>query len=352
MQPTAARSRLRTILRVGAPLLVLALAASGCLLPPDPVTEDGQDVFNLYLIVLALAAIVFIGVEGFILYAIFRYRRQPGDDVLPEQHHGNNTIEVIWTIIPSVIVLILFIFSVITLGEMEGGSEDAGVTIEVDGFQWQWTFTYPEGGSTTGAIGSPPTLVVPVNEPVRLVLTALDVNHAFYVPQFLIKRDLIPVGENGEPNELEFTITEEGTYAGQCAEFCGTAHADMTFIVDAVSRDAYDEYAAALASGSPPPATGGGDCEVTVEIKANNIQFDVDEFEVPADTAFCIAFENQEAVPHNVAIYDGGEALFQGEILNEAGSVTYQVPALPAGDYSFICDVHPQTMVGDVTVTP
>jgi cytochrome c oxidase subunit 2 len=352
MQPTAARSRLRTILRVGAPLLVLALAASGCLLPPDPVTEDGQDVFNLYLLVLALAAIVFVGVEGFILYAIFRYRRQPGDDVLPEQHHGNNTVEVIWTIIPTVIVLILFTFSVITLGEMEGGSEDPGVTIEVDGFQWQWTFSYPEGGNVTGAIGNPPTLVVPVNEPVRLVLTSLDVNHAFYVPQFLIKRDLIPVGENGTPNELEFTITEEGTYAGQCAEFCGTAHADMTFVVDAVSRAAYDEYAAALASGSPPPESGGGDCEVTVEIKAENIQFDIDEFEVPADTAFCIAFENLEAVPHNVAIYDGGEALFQGQILNEAGSITYQVPALPAGDYRFICEVHPQAMVGDVTVTP
>ena len=352
MQPTAARSRLRTILRVGAPLFVLALAASGCLLPPDPVTEDGQDVFNLYLLVLALAAIVFIGVEGFILYAIFRYRRQPGDDVLPEQHHGNNTIEIIWTIIPTVIVLILFTVSVITLGEMEGGSEEPGVTIEVDGFQWQWTFSYPEGGTVTGAIGNPPTLVVPVDEPVRLVLNSLDVNHAFYVPQFLIKRDLIPVGENGEPNELEFTITEEGTYAGQCAEFCGTAHADMTFVVDAVSRAAYDEYAAALASGSPPPDTGGGDCELTIEIKAENIQFDIDEFEVPAETAFCIAFENLEAVPHNVAIYDGGEALFQGEILNEEGSITYEVPALPAGDYRFICDVHPQTMVGDVTVTP
>ena len=352
MQPTAARSRLRTILRVGAPLFVLALAASGCLLPPDPVTEDGQDVFNLYLVVLALAAIVFVGVEGFILYAILRYRRQPGDDVLPEQHHGNNTIEIIWTIIPTVIVLILFTVSVITLGEMEGGSEEPGVTIQVDGFQWQWTFTYPEGGSTTGSIGSPPTLVVPVDEPVRLVLNSLDVNHAFYVPQFLIKRDLIPVGENGEPNELEFTITEEGTYAGQCAEFCGTAHADMTFVVDAVSRAAYDEYAAALASGSPPPDTGGGDCELTIEIKAENIQFDIDEFEVPAETAFCIAFENLEAVPHNVAIYDGGEALFQGEILNEEGSITYEVPALPAGDYRFICDVHPQTMVGDVTVTP
>jgi len=351
MQPTAARSRLRTILRVGAPLLVLALAASGCLLPPDPVTETGQDVFNLYLVVLALAAIVFIGVEGFILYAVFRYRRQPGDDVLPEQHHGNTTVEIIWTIIPTVIVLILFTVSVITLGEIEGRSEEPGVTIEVDGFQWQWTFRYPEGVSQTGTIGNPPTLYVPVGEPVRLILNSLDVNHAFYVPQFLIKRDLIPVGENGEPNELEFVVTEEGTWAGQCAEFCGIAHADMTFVVQAMPRAAYDETIAALASGDEPP-TGGGDCEVRVAISSVELAFDIDQFEVPAETPFCIEFENLVDVPHNVAIYDGGDALFQGEILNEAGSITYQVPALPAGEYRFICDVHPREMVGDVTVTP
>ena len=341
------------MLRVGAPLLLLALAASGCLLPPDPATEAGRDVFNLYLVVLALAAIVFIGVEGFILYAIFRYRRQPGDDVLPEQHHGNNTIEIIWTIIPSVIVLILFVASVTTLDAVEGRTEDPDVvTIEVEGFQWTWAFRYAEGGVVTGTAAEPPTLVVPVDEPVRLVLNSIDVNHAFYVPQFLIKRDLIPVGENGEPNELEFTITEEGTYAGQCAEFCGTAHADMTFVVDARSRAAYDEYAAALAAGEPPPTSGGGDCAETIEIKADNTQFDIDEFEVPADTAFCIAFENLEAVPHNVSILDGSEHLFTGDILNEPGSIVYEVPALPAGEYTFVCDVHVQAMSGDVIVTP
>jgi cytochrome c oxidase subunit 2 len=350
MQPTAARSRLRTIVRIGAPMLVLALAASGCLLPPDPATEAGQDVFNLYLLVLALAGIVFIGVEGFIIYAVMRYRRQPGDDVLPEQLHGNNTVEIIWTAIPTVIVLILFTFSVITLGEVEARADEPGVTIEVDGFQWQWTFRYEEGATVTGAIGNPPTLHVPVGEPVRLVLTSLDVNHAFYVPQFLIKRDLIPVGENGDPNELEFTVTEEGTYTGQCAEFCGDSHADMTFIVEAMPRAAYDEAVAALASGEEPP-TGGGDCEVNVEISAQNLAFDIDSFEVPAETAFCIAFENLEDVPHNVAIYSGGDALFNGDILNTAGSVVYEVPALPAGEYRFICDVHPQDMVGDVTVT-
>ncbi len=350
MQPTAPRTRLRSYLRVGAPLILMLLLA-GCLLPPDPATQAGQAVFNLYLVVLALAAIVFFGVEGFILYAVFRYRRKPGDDVLPEQLHGNNKVEVIWTLIPTVIVLVLFVASMITLNQVEARSEEPGVTIEVEGFQWSWTFRYPEGAVVSVQRGQPPTLMVPVGEPVRLVLNSLDVNHAFYVPQFLLKRDLIPVGENGNPNELEFVVSEEGTYSGQCAEFCGTAHADMIFVVDAMPRAAYDEAIAAIAAGETPPPAAGGDCELTIEIAANNIQFNIDEFEVPAETAFCIAFENLEDVPHNVSIYDGGEALFEGEILNTAGSIVYEVPALPAGEYLFICDVHPQAMVGDVTVT-
>ncbi len=350
MQLSAPRSPLRNILRIGAPLLLIGLLA-GCMLPPDPKTVAGEDVFNLYLLVLGLALLVFIGVEGFILYAVFRYRRRPGDDTLPEQLHGNNTIEIIWTAIPTVIVFVLFGFSMVTLGEVNARSENPGVEIHVQGFQWQWTFQYPNGESVTGTAAEPPTLTVPVDEPVRLVLESIDVNHSFYVPQFLIKRDLIPVGENGRFNELEFTITEPGTYAGQCAEFCGTGHADMTFVVDAVERADYDSYVASLAGDEPAPSQGAGDCETTIDIVAANIAFDIDQFEVPADTAFCIQFQNEDDVPHNVAIYDGDEVLFSGDFLREPGSITYTVPALPAGDYQFLCEAHPEQMVGDVTAT-
>jgi cytochrome c oxidase subunit 2 len=345
-----ANPRLRKIFRASASMLLIGLLA-GCLLPPEPKTEVGRDVFNLYIIVLILAGIVFVAVEGFILYAIVRYRRKPDDETLPEQFHGNTKVEIVWTVIPTVIVFILFGFSMATLGKIEARSENPGVVIQVDGFQWNWIFRYEDGPVVEPSGDEPPVLAVPVGEPVRLVLNAIDVNHAFYVPQFLIKRDLIPMGENGDPNELEFTITEVGTYAGQCAEFCGLRHADMKFVVDAMERPAYDEYIAALASGETPPPADGGDCEVMVEIAADEIEFNIDEFDVPAETEFCIAFENQEQVPHNVAIFNGGEELFVGEILNEAGSITYVVPPLPAGDYRFICTVHPQEMVGDVTVT-
>ncbi len=298
MHSPAPRTRLRTIARRLAPLMLVVLLA-GCLLPPSPKTDAGQDVFNLYLIVLGLAAIVFVGVEGFILYAVVRYRRQPGDDVLPEQLHGNNTVEIIWTIIPTVIVFVLFFFSMLTLGEVEASSNvpDA-TTVEVTGFQWQWTFRYENGAETTGTAEEPAVLALPVNEPVRLVLYSLDVNHAFYVPDFLIKRDVIDFGDARPPNELTFTITEAGTYAGQCAEFCGTAHAEMLFVVEAMPRDEYDAYIEALKAGEPPP--GGGDtsdCGTTIELSAQDIQFSTDAIEAPAGEDFCIEFTNNDDGP-------------------------------------------------------
>jgi len=348
MHSSAPDNRLRRIARRLAPLTLVIILA-GCLLPPTPKTDAGQDVFNLYLIVLGLAAIVFIGVEGFILYAVVRYRRKPGDEVLPEQLHGNNTVEVIWTIIPTVIVFILFFFSMLTLGEVEASSnaEDA-TTVEVDAFTWQWTFRYENGAEETGAIGDPPTLALPVGEPVRLVLNSLDVNHAIYVPEFLLKRDVIDFGEIREPNELTFTITEVGTYAGQCAEFCGTSHADMIFVVDAMERADYDAHIEALAAGEPPPPPPGGEeCGTKIQVAAiETLQFDTDSIEVPAGEDFCIEFTNNDTAVHDIGIE---ETDFNGEDVQPGDSFTYVIPAMEPGDYTFYCTIHP-TMTGDLVV--
>jgi cytochrome c oxidase subunit II len=338
MPRPAARFRTRTLLRALAPLLLMLLLA-GCLLPPEPETKEAKSIFDLYVAVLVMGGAVFVGVEGFIIYAIFRYRRR--DDRLPEQHHGNNLIEVLWTAIPTVIVLILFVISMFTLGAIQTSGAEPGVTIEVRGFQWQWTFRYldddadPDNDySTTGSLAAPPVMVVPVGQPVRLVLSASDVVHSFYVPQFLVKRDLFPLSPGQEPNRLEFTVTEAGTYSGQCAEFCGDLHARMTFSVQAMAPA---DFAAWLESPAPSAAPG----TTVVKISADQIAFDLSQIEVPAGEPFVIEFANLEAVPHNVEIYLGNESIFSGEIITGPATISYQVPALEAGEYVFQCVVHP-----------
>ena len=294
MPTTAARSRLRTALRVVLPLLVLAIAAGCGMIPPEPKTEAAKSVFTLYNIVLAMGTVVFVGVEGFIVYSIFRYRRR--DDRLPPQTHGNTLVEIIWTAIPTVIVLILFVLSDHDPRTVEARRirRSGGVNIEVDGFQWQWQFRYLDDDtnpandySVVGSPASPAVMVVPVGEPVRLTLVSHDVIHSFFVPQFLIKRDLIPFPEGETPNKLEFTVTEEGTYHGQCAEFCGNLHAQMTFSVQAMAPDKFDKWLAdAKAGNTPPPSVQPGG-EV-IDLVAADIAFDKHELRVAADTPWTL----------------------------------------------------------------
>ena len=358
MPTTAARSRLRTALRVVAPLLVLAIAAGCGMIPPEPKTDAAQSVFTLYNITLAMGTVVFLGVEGFIVYSIFRYRRR--DDRLPSQTHGNTLVEIIWTAIPTVIVLILFTLSVVTLARVEAaGAADAGVDIEVDGFQWQWQFRYldddtnPDNDySVVGSPASPPVMVVPVGEPVRLTLVSDDVIHSFFVPQFLIKRDLIPFPESESPNTLEFTVSEEGTYQGQCAEFCGDLHAQMTFSVQAMSRANYDQWLADGKAGRTPPPSVEPGGEV-MELTAADIAFDKHELRVAADTAWTLRFTNEEDIIHNVVIVDANneEVFRSGDLTGPDAAGDFAVPPLPAGEYTFYCEYHPvPEMTGTLTV--
>ena len=325
------------------------------MVPPEPHTTQAKEIFWLYNVVLVMGAIVFVGVEGFIVYSVIRYRRR--DDRLPTQVHGNNLVELIWTAIPTVIVLILFVISTLTLNSISRASEDPGVTIEVDGFQWQWTFRYLDGDadstndvSITGTPANPPVMALPVGEPVKLILISNDVIHSFYVPAFLVKRDVMPVPEAEDPNTLEFTVSEAGTYTGQCAEFCGDLHARMTFSVQAMPRADFDAWIADIqAGGTPQPSVPPG--STVLPISADDIAFNTHELEAPANQPFTIEFSNDEDLSHNVSIYQGDEALFLGDLITGPETITYAIDALPAGEYTFICDVHPvPDMTGTLTV--
>jgi len=153
---------------------------------------------------------------------------------------------------------VLFIFGATWRVERKVDRVDPnpGVTVDVTGFQWEWRFFYPEYRiNIIGTATSYPTFVVPVGEPVRIVLRAQDVIHAFFVPQFLFKRDAIP----GMTNEFDLTIPRPGTFFGECAEFCGLNHSDMGFYVKAVPRSEFDRWVKEQqASATPSPSTSGG----------------------------------------------------------------------------------------------
>jgi cytochrome c oxidase subunit 2 len=338
-------------------LLALVVLATACgMVPPEPHTTQAKEVFWLYNVVLVMGAIVFFGVEGFIVYSVIRYRRR--DDRLPTQVHGNNLVELIWTAIPTVIVLILFVLSTLTLNSISVQAKNPGVTIEVDGFQWQWTFHYLDGDSDpsndvsiTGSPANPAQMALPVGEPIKLILVSKDVIHSFYVPAFLVKRDVVPLPEGKAPNELEFTVSEAGTYSGQCAEFCGDLHARMTFSVRAMARADFDKWIAAIQAGETPGPSVAGQGPA-LKISASNTSFSTDALEATAGQPFSIEFTNNDDIGHNVAIWKDNTELFPGEIIiGPNKTVTYAIDALPKGEYTFICDVHPiPAMTGTLTI--
>jgi len=229
----ASAPRLRAIVLSGAVVLV----STGCL--PAPATAEGREIASLYTIFLAAAAVVAAIVVGSTTWAILRYRRR--SDELPVQTHGNTRLEALWTLLPALTVAFLFVAGFIVLARVESRSALPGAVVDVTAFRWGWSFSYADQGVSISGIGEPgPEVVLPVGEPVRIRLGAADVIHAFYVPEFLFKRDANP----HQTTEFEFTIEDEGTYRGQCAEFCGIYHARMPFSIVAVDRPTYDAWIA------------------------------------------------------------------------------------------------------------
>jgi len=225
-------------------LLAVALALGACTAPPATVEADRvQGLYNLFLIA---AAAVFGVVAGLIGWNIVRYRAR-GDESLPVQTNTNLALELLWWALPTLLVIGLFVASAAVLNTNDAKHPGAPLRVKVEGFQWQWRFTYLDSKvQLTGIPGSPPELVLPVGTTVDFELVSDDVIHSFFIPSFLVKRDTIP----GVDNHLELTINQQGTYTGQCAEFCGLLHDQMLFSIRAVSAS---EFAAWLASQRPSP---------------------------------------------------------------------------------------------------
>jgi cytochrome c oxidase subunit 2 len=194
-------------------------------------------------------------VWGLILYSVVAHRKRSDD--LPKQTAYNLPLEIVYTILPFLIIAGLFFFTVVVQNKVTKVSDNPDETIAVNAFKWNWQFVYPETKdattgepvSTIGTSTEIPILVLPVDRSIRFEVASADVIHSFWVPEFLFKLDVIPGNANGRDNVFELTVQKEGSYVGRCAELCGTYHAYMNFEVRAVSGDKYDAYLAARESG-------------------------------------------------------------------------------------------------------
>ncbi len=237
--------------------MAASAAASGCDLPgfgaPDPKSTQGESIFTLwqgfFIVAMGVGALVW----GLLIFVILRYRRRSDD--IPSQKPYNLPVEIVYTVAPIVVVAVLFGFSVATENDVTDLEPDPAAHIDVVGFQWSWQFVYTDEDVTiTGEPGEGPEMVVPVDRPVQLRLVSADVDHSFWVPDFLSKRDLIP----GVHNEISVTPTETGEYVGRCAEFCGLDHWRMNYTVRVVSQDEYETWLDDQQAGADGETAGGG----------------------------------------------------------------------------------------------
>lgn len=234
-----------------AALLLGAVALAGCGEDaprwglPDPASEEGEQIRDVWQGFFVTALVVAAIVYGLLVYVLIRYRRR-NDDV-PRQNPYNVKIEVLYTVLPILTVMGLFAASQAVEDDVTSTTDDPAVDVTVVGFQWQWRFTYPDEDVTI--VGTPetgpPELVLPVGVPTRFELVAEDVVHSFWVPGFLEKRDLIP----GFDNEIDITPTRTGSFVGRCAEFCGLDHWRMGFTVTVVEADEFDAWLQEQARG-------------------------------------------------------------------------------------------------------
>jgi cytochrome c oxidase subunit 2 len=245
----------RTLLSRSKALLLLApvLLLTGCsqvsgLGYPEDVTSVNEQSLPLWQGFWITAAVVGIFTLVLILWpAIFHRGKKDGPE-FPKQTQYNIPVEIAYTLIPFVITVFLFYYTVQKQNVITEKTNNYAHEITVEGIQWSWQFGYPEAGPNAVVTGTPeqtPTLVVPLGERVRYTLTANDVVHGFWIPAFMIQMQNLP----GVTNHLEFTANKLGEFPGRCNIYCGRNHTQMLFKVKVVTPAEYDAYLETLKGG-------------------------------------------------------------------------------------------------------
>jgi cytochrome c oxidase subunit II len=225
---------------------------------PEAATAQGEHILDLWRVLFWAG----VGVGGLVIaligWSLVRYRVREGRD--PATFYEHVRLELFYTAVPLVLVAGLFGVTMMTQRDVDRVAAEPDLRIEVTGFQWGWRFRYlTEGITIVGTNLEPPTMVLPVDLTARLTLISPDVIHSFWVPEFLVKRDVIP----NHVNRLDVTPTRTGTFGGVCAEFCGLHHTGMTFTVEVVELQQFQAFVAQQQQDEqqqqgPPPGQGGG----------------------------------------------------------------------------------------------
>jgi len=234
---------------------------------PADSTQAGP-IDNLFDVMVVLSSYVFSIVMVALVYAIWKYRARPGDEGDGDPVHGNTRLEIAWTLIPTIIVLFGAGYSWVVLDDIEAKAPDA-MNVDVTAQQFKWTFEYPDQVVGSGKDAVPVTsdeLHVPVDQQIQFHNTALDVIHSFWVPEWRIKRDLVPAGQNGDEIDNDFVVTPtvEGDFSLICTELCGFGHATMRAPVVVESQAQFDAWikkqaaSQAQAAGGTTAAAAGG----------------------------------------------------------------------------------------------
>lgn len=206
---------------------------------PFAASAEAKATDSLFNFMIVIATIIFLIVEGVLIYSIIRFRKKPGDETDGPPIHGSTALEITWTAIPAIIVFGLSLYSYQIFANTQN-PRDGELVIKVKGQQFIWSFDYPHPQGVQSRAGS--ELHVPVNTPIRFEIEAADVMHGFWIPEFRIKQDAIP----GRTTEVRVLPTEKGQYAVVCYELCGTGHALMHNLVVVEDRDKYEAYVTSL----------------------------------------------------------------------------------------------------------
>ena len=267
-RPTPTNARRRLAVACGLTLaLVLAAAPAafaGAIVPEHGGSPNADEIANLYKITLYVALVIFVGVEGTLVYALIRFRRRPG--VAAAQIHGNTSLEIGWTVGAAVILLILSVVTFVKLDAIRKPPNSGAnglslassaiyatsetllppngksLNIKVNGQQYIWRFTYP-GGKNPDGLDAPysyETMVVPTDTTVTLDINSQDVVHSWWIPQLGGKFQAVP----GYTNHTWFKISKPGFYKGQCAFLCGRLHTNMIAVVHAVPPAQFEAWIA------------------------------------------------------------------------------------------------------------